>query len=260
MKAKSLLPALKSWFDNYVGHFISDDPTVQKNFDLKAEHTRRVCEVSRDIGASLNVTAEDICLAEINALLHDIGRFAQYQQYRTFVDCRSENHAALGVKVLRAERTLEKLEPALAEMILKVVGYHNQLDLPSKEDERCLFFLKILRDADKVDIWHVVTEYYLRSGNNRNPALELDLPDEDRISDSAYEALMSGKRVRMSDLTTLNDFKLLQLGWIYDLNFPRTFQIVRERRYLEKIRQALPRNSLRVSEIYDRVSKYLTVS
>ncbi|PKN62500.1 MAG: hypothetical protein CVU57_23970 [Deltaproteobacteria bacterium HGW-Deltaproteobacteria-15] len=47
----------------------------------------------------------------------------------------------------------------------------------------------------------------------------------------------------------MHDFKLLQIGWIYDVNFPRTFQVVREKRYLEKIRDALPR-SRRISEAY----------
>ena len=61
----------------------------------------------------------------------------------------------------------------------------------------------------------------------------------------------------MTDLKTLNDFKLLQLGWVYDLNFRRTFQIVRERRYLEKIRQVLPQSSVRMEEVYDRVNAYL---
>ena len=68
---------------------------------------------------------------------------------------------------------------------------------------------------------------------------------------------MKGKLVQMTDLRTLNDFKLLQLGWVYDLNFPRTFQIVKERRYLEKIRQALPQSSSRVEEIYARARAYL---
>jgi hypothetical protein len=257
MKIQTLLPELKLWFEDYVSRFSSDDSLIQENIVLKTEHTRRVCEAIKDIGASLNLTGEDLCLAEIAALLHDIGRFEQYKRYRTFADYKSEDHARLGVQVIQDERPLQDLEQEKADMILRMVGYHNRANLPQDEEDRCLFFLKLLRDADKVDIWHVVTEYYQSTRNSRNPALELDLPDEDRVSDSAYEALMKGNLVQMTDLESLNDFKLLQLGWIYDLNFPRTFQIVRERMYLEKIRQALPSNSTRVTEIYDRVQAYM---
>ena len=56
----------------------------------------------------------------------------------------------------------------------------------------------------------------------------------------------------MTDLKTLNDFKLLQIGWIYDVNFGRTFQIVRERGYLERIRESIPDIFNRVRDVYER--------
>jgi hypothetical protein len=103
----------------------------------------------------------------------------------------------------------------------------------------------------------VVTDYYRHAKERPSRTIELDLPDTDRVSDAVYETLMNGRLVRMADLKTLNDFKLLQIGWIYDLNFPRTFRIVRERKYLEAIRAALPKESSRVSEIYERARAYL---
>lgn len=257
MHACSLLPELKTRFDTYVNRFIPEDPLVQQNFDLKIKHTQRVCEIIKDIGTSENLSGEDLCIAEIAARLHDIGRFEQYLKYRTFVDALSVDHAALGVKVIRAEHLLEDLETTQADMIQRVVQYHNRAKLPANEDKRCLFFLKLVRDADKIDIWHVVTQYYQNAGGSRNPGIELDLPDTPSISDGPYEALMAGKLVQMSQLSTLNDFKLLQLGWIYDLNFARTFQIVRERNYLEKIQRALPHKSRRVAQIMKRVQTYL---
>jgi len=196
-------------------------------------------------------------MAEASGLLHDIGRFEQYRRYKTFFDFRSEDHAALGVKVIQTNRVLNGLEPATADMIVRLVGYHNRAALPVGEEKRCLFFLKLLRDADKIDIWRVVTEYYQNAENNRNHSIELDLPDIDQVSDPVYETLMNGKLVQMADLKTLNDFKLLQIGWIYDVNFPRTFQIVRENEYLETIRDALPQGSVRVAEIYERAHGYL---
>jgi hypothetical protein len=257
MDARSLLPGLKAWFEDYIRRLSSDDPTIQKGIDLKIDHTRRVCETIVHIGGTLDLSREDLCMAEASALLHDIGRFEQYRRFRTFSDYRSEDHAALGLKVIQANRVLQGLDPAVAEIIVRVVRYHNHAVLPVGEDERSLFFLKLLRDADKVDIWRVVTDYYQNAGDNRNQTIELDLPDRPRVSDSVYEALMKGRPAQMADLKTLNDFKLLQIGWIYDINFPRTFQIVRENGYLEMIRDALPQGSVRVAEIYERARAHL---
>ena len=169
MNAQSLLPRLRDWFEDYVTQFSSDDPILQENMDLKAEHTRRVCEVIMDIGASLDLSEEELCIAEAAALLHDIGRFEQYSRYRTFSDYRSEDHAALGVKIIQANRVLDGLEPAVADIIVRAVQYHNRVTLPVGEEERCLFSLKLLRDADKVDIWRVVTEYYQNAGEQPEP-------------------------------------------------------------------------------------------
>jgi putative nucleotidyltransferase with HDIG domain len=254
---QSLLPGLRAWFEHYVRGFASKDPRVWENMDLKAEHTQGVCEAILDIGESLDLSREDLCIAEACALLHDIGRFEQYRQYGTFSDNRSEDHAALGAKIIEENGVLQGFEPAVADMIIRVVRCHNRALLPVKEDARCLFFLKLLRDADKVDIWRVVLDYYHRAGNNRNQTIELDLPDTNRISDPVYSSLMKGEPANMADLKSLNDFKLLQIGWVYDLNFPRTFQIVRQKRYLEGIRDALPQTCSRATEIYERARAYL---
>jgi putative nucleotidyltransferase with HDIG domain len=257
MNPQSVLSKLRAWFQEYVSGMTSDDPAVRENMALKAEHTRRVCETIVHIAESLDLAGEDLCVAEACALLHDIGRFEQYRRYGTFSDGRSEDHAALGVKIIEANRVLCGFEAAVADIIVRVVRYHNRAFLPAQEGARCLFFLKLLRDADKLDIWRVVAEYYHNAGDNRNPALELDLPDTDRVSDPVYASLMKGEVAQMADLKTLSDFKLLQIGWVYDIHFPRTFQMVREKGYLEAIRDALPRTCVRAAEVYQRARAYL---
>jgi len=257
MDIQTALTRLTAWFDEYVDQFASNDPRIQENMDMKEGHTRRVCAAILDIGASLNLSAEDLCTAEATAWLHDIGRFEQYTRYGTFMDHRSEDHAALGVRVIRETRILERIGAFDQELILQVVGAHNRAAIPPEADERARFFLKLLRDADKVDIWHVVTAYYQDPDQRRNHALELDLPDSPHISKPVYEALMKGELVKMADLKTVDDFKLLQMGWIYDANFPRTFQIVREKGYLEIIRDALSVRSAPATDVYARARAYL---
>jgi putative nucleotidyltransferase with HDIG domain len=257
MNLDMLLPNLKIWFEKYLRRFNATDPDVQKNTELKATHTRRVCENIRDIGKSIALSHQDLVVAEAAALLHDIGRFEQYRRYRTFVDRKSEDHAALGVQIIRENRILEAYDQTSADIVLQAVACHNRLALPQDADAHFLLILKLLRDADKIDIWRVVTEYYQNSAANRNPAVELDLPDNDTIADPVYNALMRGNLVRMADLRTLNDFKMLQLGWIYDVNFPRTFEIVKENSYLETIRGKLPEKSAQIDAIYARAQAYI---
>lgn len=256
MTCQDILPGLKAWFSDYVEKFRSGDPDDRRNIELKVDHTRRVCEEILDVGESLGMKDEDLCLAEITALFHDIGRFEQYARYGTYRDLVSEDHAVLGVRVLRENHVLERLEPPTHDLILRTVSYHNRAVLPEDETERCLIFSKLLRDADKLDIWRVVTDYYTQKNGTRNETIELDLPDTPDISETVHEDLMSGRIVRVGCLRTLNDFKLLQLGWIFDVNFPRTFQLVRERAYLKIIRDTLP-TSAKVSEIFSKVQSYL---
>jgi hypothetical protein len=125
-----------------------------------------------------------------------------------------------------------------------------------EETEICLFFTKLLRDADKLDIWRVVTDYYQNAGQDRNNAIELGLRNTPDIADEVYEDLLAEKIVRVGAIKTLNDFKLLQMGWVYDLNFPRTFELVQERGYLEMILSSLPQSE-KVLRAYSSVKAFL---
>lgn len=234
---------LYCWFSDYIRAFKAGDPEKDENILLKEEHTARVRQEIRDMGESLGLDGEEIRLAEAMALLHDLGRFPQYATYGTFSDRRSCDHAALSVEVLIDSGVLDALDPEERELILKAISYHNRASLPEDESERCLFFSRLLRDADKLDIWAILLDYYRRREvvGYRNLALELDLPDEPGISEEVLRDLSAGKIVKLSDVKGLNDFKLLQASWIFDLNYWPALLAVRERGYLDRAREVLPR-------------------
>ena len=253
------LDFFKDWFNNYVNSFNSDDEVLQQNIDIKKVHTYNVCKAIIDIGKSINLKPNDLYLAETIALFHDIGRFEQYARYRTFVDSKSENHAILGINVLREKEVLKNLKDSTADFILRCILYHNKLELPKNESEKCLLFTKLIRDADKSDIFRVVTEYYTRTTTEKNPAIELDLPDSPEISGKVYNDLMSEKIVKLEDLKTLNDFKLLQIGWIFDINFIHTFKIIDDNKYLEIIFSHLPNNE-RIKKLHNKINDFINAS
>ncbi len=241
MITKDHLKKFEKWFGGYLRPFEAGDEEIRRNTRLKKEHTRRVRGEIADLGRELGLPEEDLLLADTLALFHDLGRFEQYSRYRTFVDRDSEDHAALGVKILEEHRVLAGLEGKTRELILKAVFYHNRASLPEEESPEVLFFTRLLRDADKLDIWKVVTDYYQRSDPARDRAIEIGLPDTPGFSPEVGEALVRKEIVRSDRLRNLNDFKLLQVGWVYGLNFPPTFERVRRRGYLEIIRRYLPR-------------------
>jgi HD domain-containing protein len=244
---KEDLDKMKRWFERYVQKFKTDDSEQRgseqkKNVILKEVHTRRVCQEILSIGKDLGLGEEDLRLAELLALFHDVGRFSQYARYGTFADSQSEDHAALGAKVLREEGVLNGFDEATRDLILRVVFYHNKKSLPESETERCLFFSRLLRDADKLDVLRILTGYYREKDGKKNPSLELRLEDSPGISRKVRQEMMEGKLIDISNLRCLNDFKVLQISWIYDINFAPTFRSLRERNYLQMILDTLPRS------------------
>ena len=253
---KAFLDNLNNWFINYVKKFKSGEKEFDQNIVMKEKHTFRVVKEILSLGKILGLEGENLRLAEITALLHDIGRFQQYARYGTFVDLLSEDHAALGVKIIKREGILNNLDEAHRSLILRTVSYHNRAKLPPEETKPCLFFTKLLRDADKLDIYKVVTDYYHRKNKKRNKAIELGLPDTPDISRAVFNAVITDKIVDGREIKNLNDFKLLQVGWIYSVNFQPTFEEIRKRKYLEMIRATLPKTE-EIDKIFAHVNSYL---
>jgi len=247
------LAELKDWFTHYVKKFNYNNPELQRNIDIKRDHTKRVMEEITNLGKELGLNGDELILAEIIALFHDIGRFEQYDQYKTFSDIKSENHAELGIKILSQYHVLDFLNEETKKLIFCAIRYHNRPSIPIEETKICLFYSRLIRDADKLDIWRVVTDYYHRKDGRLNVALELELPDSPGISKEVYKSLMNKQIVEMKHVRNLNDIKLLQAGWIYDINFAPTLVLIAERRYLEMIRKVLP-DSNEINEIFDLIN------
>jgi putative nucleotidyltransferase with HDIG domain len=244
------------WFSAYVKSFEHNDNALRQHIILKKEHTKRVCREIKHLGKSLGLNRNNLLLAEIIALFHDIGRFEQIARYHTFVDRKSENHAELGIQILQQHRVLDRFEDSVKNLIFRAINYHNRAGLPSEEAATCLFYSKLLRDADKLDIWRVVTDYYHQHDSERNEAIELGLPDTAGFSCGVYRDLNDQKIVDIHHVKNLNDFKLLQIGWVYDVNFQPTFHAIRSRKYLQLIRDVLPEDK-KIEDIFSKIYFYI---
>jgi hypothetical protein len=234
------LSDLKKWFRQFVGRYHTADYDLRRNVDLKVKHTMNVCREIRLIGDALALSEDDQLLAESIALLHDVGRFEQYARHRTFADSRSEDHAQLGLSLLTQERILEAFPSDDADLVVCAISHHNRAAVPRGESDRCIFFSNLLRDADKLDIWRVVIEYYQQPPEERNEAVAIGYEESPGISMQVAQELRNRQSVSRRHVRNINDFKLLQIGWVFDLNFPATCRAVRDRRYVNAIALTLP--------------------
>jgi hypothetical protein len=230
----------KQWFADYCKSFYTDNTEDQRNILLKEEHTFNVCGNMVGITGGLSLDEEKKLLSETIALFHDVGRFPQYARFKTFRDSDSVNHGILGAETLREKKIVEELPAHEQEIILKAVKFHNAFSVPRNEREEIIFFIRLIRDADKLDIWRVFLEYYESPAEGKASAVGLGLPDVPEYTKEVVTVIYKKEIIRLVDLKTLNDFKLLQLSWIFDLNFTPSFQLLKERNYIERITAHLP--------------------
>ena len=206
----------KQWFTEYVCTFYTvDDDFLNQNIKLKECHTHRVCKAMRDLAGALEMNAEDAILAETIALFHDVGRFPQFKQYRTYKDQISENHCLMALSVLRENNVLDKLPADERAVIEKAIEFHGAKNLPEM-DERTLHFTKMVRDADKLDIFELLIENYrILAEEPEKFKWELEFPDTPECNPEIIDALLSNQLIDYGTIRTINDAKLLQLGWVF---------------------------------------------
>ena len=213
----------------YMRSFYTEDEEVQQAIRLKEVHTGIVNSIAVELAKHLGLAAHDVQLAEIMGLFHDVGRFRQFTIYRTFNDAVSEDHAALGLKALDELPFFSRLAPADEALVRFAIWNHNKKVIAPTEDARELFFARLLRDADKLDIFRVLRPF-------------LAPPDGSGVSPDFLEKFIAGEQVDYTQIRTMDDRKLVRLMWVYDVNFSWTLRRIRERGYIEDIIAHLPEN------------------
>ncbi len=229
-----------SWFHCYVEEFYFGTEEDVASIDLKRDHSLRVLEEATMLAASLQLTSPMADIVRIAALFHDVGRFPQYRHHKTYNDRESLNHARLGFAVMRGSDILDGLLPEHRKLVLGAIFFHNRPLLPPRLSSTQALILRIIQDADKLDIIPTVMAS-LEPGAPSGRVVSLGLPlDPDRYSETVFRKIVSRQPVDMSEMVWLNDFKLMLLGWLPTLNFPASRQAVLKRRYPQRLLALLP--------------------
>ena len=211
-----------------------------EKFDFEKEgikrkqlHSLRVMEECKKVAKALKLNKEEIELAELIGLLHDIGRFEQYNRENEQCNEMLLDHANLGVEVLVKDDYIKKYidDKYYIPIILKAIKNHNKLKIEDDLNEEELLYAKIIRDADKLDIFYEGVEIYW------NTKKEKENIENSKISSKIEEQLKNEKQVKKlgNERNDTVDSLLMLLSYIYDINFRETLEIIDKENYVNKI-------------------------
>ena len=249
MNREHALETFKNYTENYDLNNI--------NISLKIAHTYRVASLAERI--SKNVFNENNCIdfSWLLGLLHDIGRFQQVTNYGTFKDALSVDHAELGADILFRDGLFEKFVSKedldltsgefqkfkiIAETAIRL---HNKLKLPENLNQHVKTYAKILRDADKIDIFRVLTEPPYDKRNLKG------LSARNEIMQCVKEHRCIPRPAGDFQINEL-EILIAQCCMAFELEYPESKVIVLEQGYLKKL---LNNNSEQLNIIKSEIIK-----
>lgn len=205
--------------------------TKDENIERKQQHSLRVMKIAEQIATNLKLNEEQIQLATLIGLLHDIGRFKQYTDIEVGNNLEEFDHGDYGAKILFEEGLIRKFIETnkYDEIIKKSIKNHNKFSIETGLTQEELLFAKLIRDADKIDILYESIDIYYK--NNEEEVNKSVLSEKIYNEFTKKATIKKGKNVR---LKFIDDITCV-IAFIYDINYKTSFEIIKEKDYINKI-------------------------
>lgn len=243
----------KKIFLEYAGKYDSNNGKIE----LKIIHTLAVADIMERLTRELKLDAHERELAYICAMFHDIGRFEQVRRYDTFLDHLSTDHAELGCEVLEQEGFLRELSDADHRMVVTAIRNHNRFQIEEGLDEETLLLCKLIRDADKCDIFRV---FACENMVDTMGETEEQVAQE-TITDIIFDDFMAHRCIRKEDRRTGLDKWVSFLAFFFDFYFTESMEYLREKQYyrqpFERVRFVNPETDRQVKLILRELEDYI---
>lgn len=233
---------LNDWFERDVNRYRNADGVLPAALELKYYHSRRVADNARLIAQMLGWGQTDILLAESCGLIHDIGRFSQHLSYGSFHDADTVDHGRAGRLLLEEEGIPAHLNYNEWLKISHAVEYHNKKvsDIPDNLPSDAVLLLKLIRDADKLDIMDLVINSVSANGFKELPDMLPHITPGRELTSVVIEEILKTKTVSVTNLRSVTDFLMMMVSWFYDFNYAPSLILAGNRRILERIEKELP--------------------
>lgn len=237
----------KEKFINYTETYNLKDENIKR----KQQHSLRVMKISEQIATKLKLDKEQIQIATLIGLLHDIGRFKQYTEIGLGDNIEGFDHGNYGVKILFEDGMIRKFieTDQYDEIIKKAIKNHNKFAIEDGLTQEELLFAKIIRDADKIDIIYE-SEYIFYKGQE-------ELINQSILTEKIYNQFMKKTLVKKEKNVKLKfiDDIVCVLAFIFDINYKTSFKILKEKDYISKILNRYNFEDEKTSQRVEKIKK-----
>lgn len=184
-------------------------------------------EISKEIAKGLQLGQEEIDLATLIGLLHDIARFEQYTQFKTYKDLESFDHGDFGAQILGKDIRNYIETPQFDDIIIKAVKNHNKYKIEDGLTETEELYAKIIRDADKIDIFYESVEMFWKGKEHE--------VESSKISEYVIQQIKDKSQIKRKLEESPVDNIIKVIAFIFDINFKTSFEIIKKEDYINKI-------------------------
>lgn len=183
----------------------------------------------------LSLSEKDFLQAVV--LLHDVGRF--YEIVEKYAG-RTVDHGVYGAQYLARIEEFNKSECFLpirhhGHLISKLYEDEDYLDLPERWKERVRNAAFLVRDADKLANFYLLSRHFREVEDVFFAAYCFEQPNSKVITPVVWDNFVSHCSVRRDDVRNFADMALFFLAWIYDLNFKSSFRFLQKMKIVEKL-------------------------
>lgn len=214
----------KKEFNKYLEKYDIKNEQIQK----KIAHSYRVAEISRKIAQGLELPQKSQDIAELIGLLHDIGRFEKYSKFKNYKVISEFDHGDFGAELLKEEIRKYNNEKKYDDIIIKSVKFHNKYEVKGNFTEKEMLFIKLIRDADKIDILYECANIFWKGKEN--------IVNASKLSQEIYDDFLKNKIILIKkdrNYDTIDDM-LITLAYTFDINYKPSYQIIKEQNYINK--------------------------
>ncbi len=216
-------------FNNYMNDMIMSAENAKDKREIMQKKIHSL-EVERYVLAIADKLDDKYrFLVAVAALFHDIGKFSY----------GDEGHGLKAVMIIREKGLLDELDKNDYYMIVKMILFHSEKELPYFVENKLSLHTKILMDADRLA--HMSLAAAISASEDEDRLDYLKDTDDEVISEKLMKNFIYGKTVKRKKLK--NSAEVLansMVTVIKQLNYNKSLKIVREEHLLGRIYSSMP--------------------